>query len=114
MPRYICIPCSTPRGEDAERLLFASAMVDADTHEEAAAEAHEVIVRESSEEPDPNFLDTMFVLEIDAEAFVALNKTPTYVRAAPEWQCCGGPCPFTNDGHFAGCPNHHDEEVQAA
>lgn len=109
MPRYICIPCQTPRAEkDLERYLHCAALVDAESHEEAAAIANEIIERESDEDIDPDYLAEIFTYEVDPEAFVAMKRRPAYERAPDEWQCCGGPCAFTEDGHYATCP-HHEE-----
>ena len=105
MPRFLCLPCQTPRG-DAHEYIHCAALVEADGHDTAAALGRELMEVESNEDPDADYFSNMFVIEINSDEWVAMNARPFYERCPDEWQCCGGPCEFIEDGHYASCPNH--------
>jgi hypothetical protein len=84
-------------------------VVEAETAEEAATAAHEVIAAED-ENLDPDYTSSMFVLPFEPTDFVAMRRGVAFTRAADEWQCCAGPIEFTGDGHSGYCPNRQENK----
>lgn len=103
--KWLVIPCVTPH-RDGEDLLNNVALVKADTPEEAASLGRAVIERESSEDPDPDYMGSMFAVPVEAGKVVAMRaERVVYERADDEFQCCAGPIPSTDNGHSGFCPH---------
>jgi hypothetical protein len=96
---YIVAPCS-PLASRYDDFHHTVATLKAKSPEEAAAEGHDMIVAESSEDLDPGYMDHMYVLEIDPSKMVALSKFASFSGVEGANECCGqvgghsGLCPF--------------------